>query len=169
MKQKGTASPKPPHHSAIRSKGVLVSPKLQYAFLVAIVLSWLTNLGTMLFLYLATPGAYIGNGTWTFQITQWLLPLAYISLAYSYVYRDKRPLFEKLFLAAVIGVSALITFEAIASIENTLRIRLGWFMSEAAGPGMWNAFGHDWVVMVLGLAIFAAVLAWCERGRTKKP
>lgn len=161
MKKQTTSKP-------VKHRAVVVSPRLQWAFLVALGAMWLANIGSTLFLYLSSRDGFINSGTWLFLLSQWLLPFAYAGLAYSYVRHDRSNLVEKLFLAGFISVVALLFFNAVSVVENSLRIHFSWFMPNMTSTSLWSAYGHEWTMMLLGLAVFAAVLAWKEQGRKKR-
>ncbi len=144
--------------SPTTNKTVGLSPKLQVYFLIAITIFWAAEVGAVATAYVG-PNAYVNAGTWAYQISQWLLPVVYVVLAYGIMRKKYHGFLNRLFMAGFVSSIALMLFYAFFMIENTVRFHLKLFIPDYTNTGLWNAFGHDWVVMLLGLAAYVAVLA----------
>src|SRR5690348_2541816 len=89
---------------------LLLSANWQALFITATFLSWLSLVGVTLLSFVQS--GYIGAGTWAFQITTWVLPVAFLVAGFillgEYVQFGKR-----LFMACLSATIGLSIFYAI--------------------------------------------------------
>jgi len=138
-----------------------LSANWQALFVTATFLSWLSLVGVTLLAFMQS--GYISAGTWAFQITTWALPVAYLVAGFvllgQYVQFGKR-----LFMACLAASIGMSIFYAVDTLENRL-----WFTYIATQPAgihdtsWWTAFGNEWTMMLIGLAVYIGGLYLATR------
>lgn len=142
---------------------VSVSPALQKLFLIVVAGGWLMQ-GA--FLFHDFGHEHLGLGNLAFQMTLWGQPIVFFLVSLAFVWKAYGDWLRKLFLAllwAVIGVS-LYTVISVLS-EN-------WYADYRTrhpligGSSYWQNFGYSWVVMLVSLAVYVAVLIALKKRRS---
>ncbi len=141
----------------VMSREDLVSPRLQLAFLFAIALYYLFNIGVVIQNYLSS-STYVSTDTWTYyQLTVWLLPVLYLLLGLSFIWKQYHRLLERFFFGCLLGAVGFLTYSAVASVISV------WITPSYASQSIWVAFGFNWALMLGGLTIFTGVIAILSR------
>jgi hypothetical protein len=136
----------------------LVSRNWQLAFVAMTILSWIVGIATM-FIWAST--GYTSVGTWTYQITQSVVPLLWFLGALWFVWSRYKARLHKVFAASFVTVVGYGIFAMASSLENTLHYRFyPPVIKNINDNSLLTAFGHDWLVMSIGLAIFVGLIIW---------
>lgn len=134
---------------------IAISAGWQSLFITAIVVGWLSQLGSMLLMNTMT---YTSAGTWAFQLSITLLPLAFFVIAFSLLGHYVHPI-RRLFMACLASVIGMVFYTVVATWE--MRFWLAYTMNHplsASDASWWDAFGNDWTLMVVSLVAFGAGL-----------
>lgn len=144
----------------------LVSRNWQLAFVGMAVFSWVIVAATM---FIWASSGYTSVGTWTYQITQSGLPLLWFFGALWFVWSRYKSRLHRLFAATLMTVVGYGIFGTVSSLEATLRYRFyPPVIKNVNDNSFLTAFGHDWLIMGIGLAVFFALIVWkkyVRRGR----
>ena len=144
-----------------KSSVFLVSRNWQFAFVAMVVLAWLAGVATT-FIWAST--GYTSAGTWTYQLTQAGLPLLWFLGALWLTWSRYLSRLHKLFAASFVAVVGFGVFQMLSSLENTLRFRFYPPHYTANDHSLLTAFGHEWLMMGIGLTMFLAFVAWKKYG-----
>lgn len=133
-----------------------VSAHWQSLFITAVVVAWLSQIAYMLLRGIAT---YTSSGTWAFQISLLLFPLAFFVIAFAILSHYTHPI-RRLFMACLASVIGVVFYSIVAQWEVWLWS--DWYTYyhpiSASDTSWWTAFGNDWALMLLSLLVFAAGL-----------
>ena len=135
---------------------ILLSANWQALFITATFLSWLSLVGATLLAFMQS--GYISAGTWAFQITTWLLPVAFLVIGFALL-GQYAPFGKRLFIACLAATIGASIFYAVDTLEN--RVWYTYIATQPAGAhdmSWWSAFGNEWTVMLIGLAVYAGGL-----------
>jgi len=136
----------------------------QLLAIVAVVISWLANFG---YLILGMTSGYMSAGSIFFQVTMALTPLIWFGLALWLVWPRFRNALQRLFVACVVGEIGFVAYSSLGSMEQILRIKL-YPPTITQGDTSWlTAFGHEWLVSGVGLALFALGIIYTKYGRRR--
>lgn len=136
----------------------VIAPRLQVAFLLAIALYYLMGVVAVLQAYV-TPGAYVSSATWWYQISIWALPIVYILLGMSFVWKRYHHALERIFFGSLLGVVGFIVYSSVLTFLTMMNDTYVWFVQDFQSSNIWNAFGFNWALMLLGLTVFTGVIA----------
>lgn len=138
-----------------------LSANWQALFIAVTIIGWLSMITAMLLTFSVVH--YFSAGTWAFQITVWLQPLAFFIVAFLLL-GQYRPAVKRLFMACLASTIGMTLYGVVAMWEQRL-----WFNYTALHPiagndtSWWSAFGNDWVMMLVGLAVFTGGLYLATR------
>ena len=139
-----------------KKNSVEIGRNIQLAFILAVILTWFAPVVYML-IWLST--GYSSTGTRLIQLSYIGLPVVFLGLAMLYIrgkYAQKLHFIFMSILYAMIGVSI---YGAIASIENALRYKFyPPKITDYNDTSLLTAFGHEWLLMGIGLVVFAVSL-----------
>lgn len=139
-----------------KNAAFLVSRNWQLAFIIITVTSWFSWL---LYLLIWATKSYFSVGTWTFQISQTVLPMLWFGIALWFSWNRYSSWLHKIFSAAFISSVGFGVFELLSTLENTLRYRFyPPVIKNPSDSSLLTAFGHDWMIMGIGLALFAGII-----------
>jgi hypothetical protein len=141
---------------------LIVTKRSQQIFLGVMAFVYLSSVVSPLLLFVGK-GAYVSSGTWIFQIVQWLMPLLFFGLTLPFAYRHYRTWITRLYVAAFLALTGLLTFGALAGLEYSIRFK--WFppvITDIHDNSLWTVFGHEWLVMLVGLALYLGVIGMWE-------
>lgn len=151
--------------SGARSEDI-IAPRLQVAFLIGISLYYLVGIVAVLQTFVA-PGTFVTAATWAYQVSIWALPLLYVLLGMSFVWRRYKHTLERLFFGSLLGVVGFVVYSAFLTIMTMLNAQYRWFVQDFQNPNIWNAFGFNWALMMIGVTIFTGILALMHRKRER--
>jgi len=142
-----------------KKETVTLPPFYQQLFVVAVVGGWLVELLVMVHTFTHT---YISAGSWAFQITNWLFPVALFVLSLAYVARTYSGWRRRLFWATLLTVVAMSIYGCVSLLESL------WYNNYShshpiTGNSDWAVFGNDWIMMGVGLLIYIVLLFWIRR------
>lgn len=133
-----------------------LSANWQALFITAVVVGWLSMVTSMLWTFIRSP--YIGAGTWTFQVTTWLHPVAFLIVAFA-ILGHYRPIMKRVFMACFATVIGMALYGTVAMWEEQAWSNyLTQHPVAASDTSLWSAFGNEWTMMLIGLAVFAGGL-----------
>lgn len=142
---------------AKQSSSVLaLSANWQAAFIAVSVLGWASYVANIVYTFVQT--GYVSSGTWVFQVTTWLLLPLFVVIGFALL-RQYRQVGARFFMAVLAGVIGQGAYQIVSAWEN--RFWYNYVATQPAGPtdtSWWTAFGNEWVVMVVCLALYSAVL-----------
>lgn len=142
------------------SKPVSISTKMQALFLGTLLLMWLGSFGT--YLIWAT-NTYISLGTVLFQTSQAALPVIWFGVALWLVWSTYKTILNRFFYAGFVTIITFGLYVAFSAIEQTLRFRFyPPHITNFNDNSYWTAFGHEWTVAGVSLAVFVAIVAWIK-------
>lgn len=149
MATRASASPK--------NAAFLVSRNWQIAFIVITVISWFSWL---VYLLIWSTKSYFSVGTWTYQVSQTVLPILWFAVALWFSWNRYASRLHKIFSAAFISSVGFGVFSLLSTLENTLRYRFyPPVIKNPSDNSLLTAFGHDWLIMGIGLGIFVALIS----------
>lgn len=126
---------------------VTINRNWQLAFIVAIVVTQLISVGTILWMF-TRHSAYISGGTWAFQISQWVYPLLFLAAAYFFVKKRIVGLVPQLFWMMFVTTIGYVAWSAVDVFLNSLfAINNWWPQVTRADSSWWSAFGITWSEM----------------------
>jgi hypothetical protein len=140
-----------------------VSRNLQLIFVITTVFGWFSWL---VYLLIWSTGQYYSAGTWVYQISQTVFPLVWFLVALWFYWGKYASRLHRLFAAALLTTIGYGLYGFVSSLEQTVRFR--FFAPVIKNPSdnsLLTAFGHDWLVMGIGLAVFVSIIAWKKHGR----
>lgn len=145
--------------SIAKDKTVVLTPFYQQLFIVTIVGAWLVELLVVAHTFIHS---YTSAGTWTIQITSWFFPVALFVLSLAYVTKTYKDLSRRLFSATLLTVVAMSIYGCLSLLESL------WYNDYSrnhpvTGSSDWAAFGNDWIMMGVGLAVYVVLLFWIRR------
>lgn len=143
------------------SRGITITAGLQISFLASVALLWLASIAASSLPALFYAG-YVGLGTWLFQASMWLHPLLFFVIALFYSWKKFPQLLPKLFSAALVATVGVFFYGGVSSIINMFRYRYNILMPDSNSSGIINAFGYDWLIMLIGLVLFGLVLGMSD-------
>lgn len=126
----------------------------------------LTWCAPIVYLLIWFSNQYSSSGTRLIQLSYIGLPFVFLGLAMLYIrgkYTQKLDVVFMSMLYATIGISV---YGAIASIETALRYKFyPPKITSFNDTSLITAFGHEWLIMALGLVFFAICLIMLSRKR----
>lgn len=135
---------------------VKITRTWQILFMLAMIASWLSP---VIFLALWASGGYMSRSTWIFQISYTVLPFVFFTIALVAIWNNYRSTFERLFFGVFIATIGYTLYGCLSSLENVIRYKFFTpVISDTNDTGLLTAFGHEWLVMSIGVIIFGAVL-----------
>jgi hypothetical protein len=149
--------------NATHSKNVVfpVSRNLQLIFVVTTVFGWFSWL---VYLLIWSTGQYYSVGTWIYQISQTAFPLVWFLVALWFYWGKYTSRLHRMFAAALLTTIGYGLYQFASTMERTVRYR--FFPPTINTPSdnsLLTAFGHDWLVMGIGLALFVVAIIWKKR------
>jgi hypothetical protein len=139
---------------------VVLTQFYQRLFVLAVLGGWLIE---MIDIIHGLMGAYTSVGTWTFQITSWLFPAALFVLSLAYVAHTYDDWSRRLFSATLLSVVAMSVYQAVSLIEEDWYYHSYTAGHPVNGNSDWASFGNDWIMMGVGLLLYAILLFWIRR------
>ncbi len=143
-------------HPAPKHTELPVPVRVQQILIGTLALSWLVEVTTMLNSFTVGRGYWNASGL-LFQVTTVLLPLVFMVLGVLFAMRRYRTWLARFFAGGIIGTVGLFAYQALYSAWTVMSIRYHWFTQQAY-TGTWSAFGREWVVMLIGIALFVIAL-----------
>jgi hypothetical protein len=140
-----------------------VSRNLQIAFVATTIFGWFSWL---IYMLIWSTGQYYSTGTWLYQISQTAFPLFWFLAALWFYWRKHGSQLHRLFAAALLSSIGYGIYQFASSLERTLHYR--YFPPVITNPSdnsLLTAFGHDWLVMGIGLALYLLVIVWKKQLR----
>lgn len=133
-----------------------LSANWQAMFITAAALGWLSMVAMTLLSYAVSH--YFSFGTWLFQITLWVQPVAFAVVAFVLL-AHYRQVVQRIFmscLAATIGMALYNTayLWEVQAWSNYLSLH----PISPTDTSLWSAFGNEWTMMLIALAVFAGGL-----------
>jgi hypothetical protein len=92
----------------------------------------------------------------------WLFPVLMVTLGLVFAWRHYGHLVDRLFMAVVLAAAAMSVYGACSSMFHALQTHYQWFTPNMNDTSLWNAFGAEWVLMLVCAALFAATLGLFE-------
>jgi hypothetical protein len=138
-----------------------LSANWQALFITATILGWLSMVTSIFWVFIRSP--YIGTGTWIFQITTWLHPVAFLIVAFMLL-GHYQPVVKRVFMACFATVIGMALYGAVSTWEEQV-----WsnYLSQhpvlASDTSLWSSFGNEWTMMLAGLAVYTGVLYLATR------
>lgn len=137
---------------------LLLSRNYQLAFIIAIVLVWLSPI-ILLLIWLSNE--YINAGSQLIQLSYIALPLVFVLVAYLFSMKKYKQPLHRIFMAFFIGTIGFSVYGALSSIENSLRYKFyPPQISDFNDTSLLTAFGREWLVMGVAITVFAITLAF---------
>jgi hypothetical protein len=137
---------------------VTINPTWQLAFIVAMVVTQVISVGTILWLF-TRHGNYISSGTWAYQIVQWLYPLLFVGAAYFFVRRRVTGLMPRLFWMVFVATIGVAFWGTLQLLLNALFSAFSWWPQvTSADNSWWSAFGITWTEMFVLFALYCTGL-----------
>ncbi|HVU59226.1 MAG TPA: hypothetical protein VHC98_00065 [Candidatus Saccharimonadales bacterium] len=148
-----------------RTSAVLaLSANWQAAFITLVILGWAGGVALMIFNFV-TIDQYVSGGTWAFWITSWLLPVLFFGTALACL-RHYRQAVQRVFMACLASTIGMLAYGLASGWENRLWYSLHTQAVSAGDTSWWAAFGNDWTVMAVCLALYASgLMLVTHRGR----
>lgn len=139
-----------------KNAAFLVSRNWQIAFTVVTITSWFLWL---IYLLIWSTKSYFSAGTWVFQISQTVFPLLWFGIALWFSWSRYASRLHKVFSAAFITAVGYGLFQLLSTLENTLHYRFyPPVIADPSDHSLFTAFGHDWLVMAIGLVVFVGLI-----------
>lgn len=160
---------KPKNPTRTNHTDLRIPTGLQQLFVAVIALSWVFNTALLIYQFTGVRGLFSG-GTWVFQATVLFYPLLCMAIAIFFVARLRtyKTWLARCFVAGVIGITGLAAYEVFGVIWRIYRTNINWQMSQG-NDNLWVAFGDEWIVMTVTLALYIAVLGLADkRWRSKQ-
>ena len=136
---------------------VTVDRKWQLTFTVVLIGSQLATFIALMWSNLHY-SHYTNAGTWTFQVTQFIVfPLLFLAAGYAFTLRRVRGLVPRLFWATLVSVIGLAVYASLQIPLNSLFNALHLY-NVSGDDSWWAAFGWIWIQMAAMLALYCLVL-----------
>lgn len=141
----------------------LISHKQQVIFVAVVAAIWLTSFA---YLIAWSLGDYFSSGNLIYQITQAGVPWLWFLAALWYVWPKYSSRMHKLFAAMLLAFIGFGIFNIVSQIESVLRYKYFPPTNQTPGDtGLLMAFGHEWLIMGIGMALFVCIVAWSKYHR----
>lgn len=147
----------------VQQARVEISVPLQRLFLIVLLLAWLTPLAYMLAWSHET---FMNVNSWIFQATYFVLPFLFFIASYLFVRTQSNPFTAKLFVSGLLGFMGLTLYGTVSSLENILRMKFyPPVITDFNDDSLITAFGHEWTIMGICLALFSLTLFWIRKNQ----
>jgi hypothetical protein len=135
---------------------LVLSANWQALFITAAVLGWLSMVAVTILSYATS--RYFSTGTWVFQITLWVQPVVFFVAAFVLL-AHYRQVVQRIFMACLSATIGMALYDA-ASLweERAWSNYLALHPISATDTSMWSAFGNEWTMMLVGLAVYVGGL-----------
>lgn len=138
-----------------------LSANWQALFITAAVLAWLSMVASTLLSFAVS--RYFSSGTWAFQISLWLQPVAFFVVAFMLL-AHYRQVIQRIFVSCLAVVIGMALYNAAALWEEQAwSSYLTQHPVAATDASWWSAFGNEWTMMLAGLAVYAGGLYLATR------
>lgn len=144
----------------VSTQPLLVSSRWQLIFVVLVLAGWL---GSALYMVYSLAGSnYISAGMWVFQATTWLLPLAFLAVAFGALTKYAFGL-NRLFMACLATVVGERIYSLVSMTESSIWYKYFAQPVSESDTSWWTAYGNAWIMMVICLAVFAGLIVMIGR------
>lgn len=148
--------------SQVKSTGVKVPSQVQRLFVGTVAAMWLCQAAVTLY-GMARNAHLVNTVVVASQALSLILPLAFLTLGYSFARRNYSGRNQQLFLGVLIGSAGFLGYVVMSTLVQALRFSTNWLMPREGG--VWSNFGVEWIMMLVGLALFVGLLGlWEKRG-----
>lgn len=146
---------------------IQISPVLQLSFLVANLSVWLVSAGSFALSYLQND-VYDYPGGWLFHASLWLHPILFFLVGLSYSWKRYDTLLHRLFIAEFLATIGSLVYGIMYGMASIVRYKLNMHNLEPASAGLLGAYGYEWIMMLLGLALFVLWVGLLDKKKGEK-
>lgn len=145
---------------------VSITRNWQITFIAAVLLMWLSPL-----VYLAfwMSSSYISSGSLWYQLSTVAVGVAWFAGALWWSWNRYRTLLQRIFSAMFVVTIFAAIYGVMSTIETMLRFR--YFppaITYENDSGLLTAFGHEWLVMIIGVVLLYLALFIHKQRAAKK-
>ena len=141
---------------------ITLSRGWQLLFILAAFAGWLSQ--AFVFGSATIASGYVSLGTFVFQLTIWLLPIAFFLAAYVILDQHAGWL-QRACMASIAATIGLALYNAGAVWERFLWNNYFAGPIDARDASWWTAFGNEWLLMLVSLVLFTAGLYYLVHRR----